>query len=260
MMEDPKNCFLSLREIRERLTDHFELSLRYISISTIYKALKSIKIKRKRVKAFLPERNTQKTKEDRKRVSCEILYCLKNNWFFIFVDEVGFNKNLVPLYGYSKTGTRIQSTTAEKGINYSVIAAMSNEGFICFQIFKGSVKAGDFWYFMVELLKICLNRNKDRKYIFLMDNASIHHAKNYETIKNKFTILSNAPYSPMINPIEEMFSKWKHTFRQKTHRNDEALVAEIVKSSTSITKKDCEGYYLHMFKFLEKSYKYEDIY
>jgi len=46
-----------------------------------------------------------------------------------------------------------------------------------------------------------------------MDNAKIHHAKSIENLRNKINFFFNAPYSPMLNPIEEFFGLTKHNIR-----------------------------------------------
>jgi len=47
-----------------------------------------------------------------------------------------------------------------------------------------------------------------------MDNARIHHAIALRDLKLNLNFFYNAPYSPMLNPIEELFGLWKHYIRK----------------------------------------------
>ena len=46
-----------------------------------------------------------------------------------------------------------------------------------------------------------------------MDNAKIHHAKLLYNLFSKLNIFFSAPYSPFLNPIEEVFGLLKHYLR-----------------------------------------------
>ena len=45
-----------------------------------------------------------------------------------------------------------------------------------------------------------------RGIVFIMDNASIHHARAVKNILTKYNVLFLPSYSPMLNPIELWFS------------------------------------------------------
>ena len=52
------------------------------------------------------------------------------------------------------------------------------------------------------------NNFEDHKPVLFMDNARIHHSKEFivKNFENKIRILYKAPYSPNLNPIENFFS------------------------------------------------------
>ena len=52
-------------------------------------------------------------------------------------------------------------------------------------------------------------------YYFFLDNAKIHHANINKDIRDNFAFFFSAPYSPFLNPIEEVFSLIKNKFRIK---------------------------------------------
>lgn len=101
---------------------------------------------------------------------------------------------------------------------------MTYEGLIGFQIFKGSVKSEDFCGFFSNITNY-LGHDKKGDYIFLMDNARIHKSKLFHNaVKKDYAILFNAPYPPMLNCIEEVFSKWKATLRRIQPKNESDLL------------------------------------
>jgi len=54
-----------------------------------------------------------------------------------------------------------------------------------------------------------------RHLVVFADNASVHHAKMVKThLGSKVTLLFNAAYSPMLNPIEEFFFKFRKLLRK----------------------------------------------
>ena len=137
---------------------------------------------------------------------------------------MGFNQNLAPLYGYSHAGERCHMVAPLKSTNFSVIAATTADGLLDDQIFKGSVKSKDSGGFFANLTNYLAETCPDNC-VFLMDNASIHKAKLFQNaVKKSYAILFNAPYSPMLNLIEEVFSKWRAVFRNLLPKNQTDLL------------------------------------
>jgi hypothetical protein len=87
-----------------------------------------------------------------------------------------------------------------------VLAAISEEGLIGFKIFACPITAKNFGGFLIELINSYPNiKNNLNKLIFFMDNASIHKANCLKNLFSCLQVLYNAPYSPFLNPIEEIF-------------------------------------------------------
>ena len=68
--------------------------------------------------------------------------------------------------------------------------------------------------------------------LLVMDNASIH-----KTVINKSLITSAGhrymflpPYTPQLNPIEEVFSKWKTLIKSRNSQNIEDLMMRSIRS------------------------------
>lgn len=79
----------------------------------------------------------------------------------------------------------------------------------------------------------------------ICDNARIHKGDIDEVIfQAGHQQLFLPPYSPELNRIEYIFSKWKLAYRMLFPATEEEVDDAIRKSATSITPKDC----LHDFE------------
>ncbi|KRH93132.1 putative transposable element, partial [Pseudoloma neurophilia] len=58
------------------------------------------------------------------------------------------------------------------------------------------------------------------------------------------------PYSPFLNPIENLFSHWKENIRQGTPQTTEQLLSLINMPVFLITRQNCRNYYTRMIGFL----------
>jgi transposase len=60
-----------------------------------------------------------------------------------------------------------------------------------------------------------------------------------------FELLYLPPYSPDLNPIEEAFSKVKHTLRKMAARTKEALVEGMGRALDALSAEDARGFFVH---------------
>lgn len=78
------------------------------------------------------------------------------------------------------------------------------------RVFQGSTDASIFEDFVEQLLHHC-GRWPEPKSVLIMDNASFHHTERVEQMCSDagVKLLYLPPYSPDLNPIEEMFAELK---------------------------------------------------
>ena len=82
--------------------------------------------------------------------------------------------------------------------------------------------------------------------VVILDNCSIHHvpkvAKSIQDVVALFIYLP--PYSPDLNPIEELFSKVKKVMKSlEMDQND--IETLLLASFASVTTEDCIGWIRH---------------
>ena len=104
-------------------------------------------------------------------------------------------------------------------MSLTLIAAVSQSKVEAAQLIEGGVDAMLFENFLFEMLSK-LRRHpatRDQRILVLMDNAVIHkHEQVLRTaVAHKVAVLFNVEYSPMLNPIERVFSTIKTKYRRK---------------------------------------------
>ncbi|KAF7694606.1 hypothetical protein CDIK_2111 [Cucumispora dikerogammari] len=97
--------------------------------------------------------------------------------------------------------------------------------------------------------------------VLIMDNASIHKIKEVKRLLelSGFDFLYLPPYSPFLNPIENMFSKWKEHVKRGNLINEVDLFNLISQEATLISATDTDGYYMNMIRYIVRSLNREDI-
>jgi len=130
------------------------------------------------------------------------------------VDETSFDARIAPLYGYCRKGERLPPFDHSDGPSsrsrLSVISGVAAEGVKGHRIIEGSANTVEFINFLQDTLPKC----PEQKYV-LMDNVQFHRNDDViELIESAGKLpLFVPPYSPMFNPIENVFSHMKTTYR-----------------------------------------------
>ncbi|TBT97371.1 DDE-like endonuclease, partial [Hamiltosporidium magnivora] len=131
---------------------------------------------------------------------------------FVFLDEVGFAVLARPGRGHNMRGeSAYLSVTAARSRNISVVAAINKYGMIYYKIHERAVNGEDLKLSIKEINKSC-QRQGILTPIFVMNNARIHHYRGWNDDEEiaSYRIKYLPPYSPFLNPIENVFSVWKN--------------------------------------------------
>jgi transposase len=162
----------------------------------------------------------------------------------VFVDEMGTNTSLSPLYGWSKKGQRAYcSVPRNRGKNTTLLASMSVEGMGPSLAVEGATTARVFETYVERVLAPTLRRGQ----VVVMDNLSAHKGERArELIERRGCELLYLPsYSPDLNPIEEAFAKMKGLLRKVEARSREALLEALGAAISAITDQDARGFFEH---------------
>jgi len=124
----------------------------------------------------------------------------------VFVDEMGSNISLAPVYAWSRRGERaFASVPRNWGKNVTLLASMSVEGMGPCLAVEGSTTREVFEAYLEHVLAPTLRPGQ----VVVMDNLTAHKGERVrELIADKgCELLYLPPYSPDFNPIEEAFAK-----------------------------------------------------
>lgn len=123
--------------------------------------------------------------------------------------------------------TRLQSRSPDSiaSKRHQVLPAYTQNGVIHTRIIQGSTDGEVFEDFIKELLPLC-GRWPEPNSVHVMDNASFHQSASIKELCDEAGVILHflSPYSPDLNPIEELFSQLKafirRHWRQQAHNYD----------------------------------------
>jgi transposase len=162
----------------------------------------------------------------------------------VFVDEMGANTSLSPLYAWAPRGKRAHcSVRRNRGKNTTLLASMSAEGMGPCLAVEGTTTAVVFETYVERVLLPSLKGGQ----VVVMDNLTAHKGDRVEELikERGCTLLFLPPYSPDLNPIEEAFSKIKSILRKAEARTREALVEAMSTAISAVTATDARGFFEH---------------
>jgi transposase len=215
--------YLSQIQLKALVFETFGVNISRQSISC---ALKRIGFSRKRLRrrGFV-----KKAELYDKYKTFNDLYSSKIYNNIIAVDEIGFDFRTQPLYGYSKKGTKaITHWKSSNRTRTSMIMAIDRKGRYFCQLLHGTTNAERFSKFINKL-------PWPKGSVVMMDNASFHKGQVVNDALNEraYSSIFTPPYSPDCNPIENVFSVIKGSFRKQSVDDDvniDMVIEQVTKS------------------------------
>jgi transposase len=162
----------------------------------------------------------------------------------VFVDEMGTNTSLAPLYAWSRRGERALARVPRNwGANVTLLASMSAGGMGPCLAVEGSTTREVFEAFLERVLAPSLRPGQ----VIVMDNLSSHKGSRVrELIEERgCELMYLPPYSPDLNPIEEAFAKLKALLRRAGARTREALIEAMGRALEAVTASDACSFFEH---------------
>jgi transposase len=144
----------------------------------------------------------------------------------VFVDEMGTNISLSPLYAWAPKGERAYcSVPRNRGPNTTLLSSMSVEGMGLSLAVEGATNREVFETYVEQILAPTLRTGQ----VVVMDNLTAHKGERVKELieRRGCELLYLPPYSPDFNPIEEAFAKIKSLMRKAEARTREALIAAM---------------------------------
>jgi transposase len=173
----------------------------------------------------------------------------------LYLDESGFNLHTTSNYGYSPKNVPAKLVVpANRGRNISLLMIISNVQILHYKLIVGSYNST----LLMEFLEECFERRIiSSSKIILMDNVKFH-----KTLEVKNFLLSKSiifdylpPYSPSLNPIEEVFSCLKnrlYSIRPIANSQNNLItnINEVIASVNADETHNFNNYYENMRNYI----------
>jgi transposase len=162
----------------------------------------------------------------------------------VFLDETGLKTDLTRLRGWAEGGNRlVEAVPSGKWQTSTLVHAIALDGTRAAMVLDGPMNGESFAGFCQWLLAPALHPGD----LVVMDNLSSHKsASAVEAIEAVGAeVIYLPPYSPDLNPIENIFSKVKQLIRGLQPRSFRNIVEAVEQILPKITLDDLLATFLH---------------
>ena len=240
-----ENPGIYLQEIQDKLLVTFGVE---VAVSTICKTLHLMGCSRQKIQHVASQQSA----------ACRAKFMAETSMYdpamFVWVDETGCDRrNSMRKYGYSIRGLPPREyRILIRGVRYSGITVMPQEGVQDVQLVEGTVNGQVFEDFVTRTLLPILNpfNGTNTSSVVILDNAAIHHVDPVVDLIESVAqakVVFLPPYSPDLMPLEEVFNKVKSIMKanDKVFQVCTAPRALLAMAFSMITPDDCTGYIRH---------------
>ncbi len=162
----------------------------------------------------------------------------------VVLDECGTNTNMSRLYAWGKGGERAtDGVPLNTGATTTVLSSMRLNGEKVFTTYSGALNGERFKEYLRESLLPTLRPGD----IVVMDNLRAHKVSGVAQLFEAagVMLLYLPPYSPDLNPIEQMWSKVKAYLRKVKARSVDALLDAIPAAFALVSPIDVAAWFAH---------------
>ncbi len=163
---------------------------------------------------------------------------------FVFLDETGASTNMVRRYGRCPRGERlVDATPWGHWKTTTCVAGLRASGVIAPLVLDGPMTGEVFRAYVEQMLAPALSPGD----VVVMDNLAAHKVAGVrEAIRAVgASVLYLPPYSPDLNPIEQLFAKLKTLLRTAATRTKQALWDTIGQALDDFPDAECRNYLAH---------------
>lgn len=159
----------------------------------------------------------------------------------VFLDETWIKTNMTPLRGWAPLGCRLKSLAPfGHWKTLTFVAALRHDGIVAPFVLDGPINGVAFQRYVVELLAPALSPGD----VVILDNLGSHKGKAVRdairAVGARLVFLP--PYSPDLNPIEQVFAKLKHFMRKAGERSVETTWRRAGALLNEFKSEECARY------------------
>lgn len=222
----------TLEELRERLGVD-------CSVMAISRALKKLRITRKKKVLHATERDTPKARRQRREFREKVAGVEPQR--LVFVDEAGANTAMTRTHGRAPEGERVPGAVPGSWTTLTLICGLRLSGVTAPLVFQGATDTTTFEAFVGQALVPQLHPGD----VVIWDNLKPHKAKSVvEAVEGAGArVIPLPPSSPDYSPIEEMFSKVKGALKSAAARTTDAVTTAIGTALQDVTPENILGWF-----------------
>jgi transposase len=163
---------------------------------------------------------------------------------FVFLDETGTATNMARRYGRSPSGARLVAALPHGHWRTTTfIAGLRQSGIVAPLVLDGPMTGVAFRAYVEQFLAPALKPGD----VVVLDNLAAHRVDGvHQAIAAAAaSILYLTPYSPDLNPIEQLFAKLKALLRKTAARTRDELWSAIGRLLDAMPQRQCAHYLAH---------------
>lgn len=159
----------------------------------------------------------------------------------VFIDETWIKTNMAPLRGWGPKGQRLIAKAPHghwKTLTF--VAALRCNRIEAPLVFDGPINGRSFAAYVEQALVPTLHPGD----VVILDNLGSHKGAAIRAMVRKrgARLLFLPPYSPDLNPIEQVFAKLKHFMRNASERTREATWKRVGAILPTFSPRECANY------------------
>ena len=157
---------------------------------------------------------------------------------------MGVSRNITRTYARSEKGKRAKcENSITPGTRVSTVGALGINGLIAEMCYEKTMAALVFRVFVEHILVPVLHS----KNVVILDNAKVHYDEEAIAMieTTGASVMYLPPYSPELNPIENIWSKAKNYLRKIPILDTEHLYLAIAYALETITPSDARNSFAH---------------
>ena len=162
----------------------------------------------------------------------------------VFIDETWAKTNMEPLRGWAPKGQRLRAKVPfGHWKTMTFLAALRHDRIVAPWVFDGPINGESFQLYVEQVLVPTLGRGD----IVVLDNLGSHKSQAVRQAIRAVGahLLFLPPYSPDLNPIEQMFAKLKHLLRKAAKRTVNATWRQIGEPLMHFSPAECANYLIN---------------
>jgi transposase len=162
----------------------------------------------------------------------------------VFVDETGTATNMARLRGRCRRGMRLVAYVPHGHWKTTTLVAALRSDAVTAPFVVDAPMNGEIF---LAYLEQCLAPTLSPGDVVIMDNLSAHKVAGVRELieATGARLLYLPPYSPDLNPIEQLFAKLKALLRKAAERSTPALWGRIGEVLKTIASQECSNYFRH---------------